>query len=316
MSEGVVRRADEGDLGGILALMRSEMGWPPDSRAEELWRWKHQQNPFGQSHIWVAVHGGRVIAVRSLMRWEMVDASGAVVACARAVDTVTSPEHRGRGWFRRLTASGIASLGDEGVSFVFNTPNDQSRPGNLSLGWSERERPSVWIRPRGIRSIARLARSRTSAEIWPTSAVLGGDIEGALAACDVDALLRDADPGGVPALSTRRSAEFLLWRYGLPSLGYRAVAGPEGLSSGFSIVRTRRRGVSAERELLDTVGPSRSMRGVLSPVDPFDHAIALGNRPGRGWWKAPGLGPRLVVRSLGAEAVPHLRLTLGDLELL
>ena len=53
-----------------------------------------------------------------------------------AVDTATDPEHHGRGIFRALTTQGVERLADDGVAWVFNTPNDASRPGYLKMGWT------------------------------------------------------------------------------------------------------------------------------------------------------------------------------------
>ena len=41
----------------------------------------------------------------------------------------------GRGVFRALTMHALDELHARGVSFVFNTPNDQSRPGYMNMGW-------------------------------------------------------------------------------------------------------------------------------------------------------------------------------------
>ena len=58
----------------------------------------------------------------------------------RAVDTITAPEARGRGVFTRFTLAILSNeiTRDDDVSFVFNTPNDQSRPGYLKMGRKRR----------------------------------------------------------------------------------------------------------------------------------------------------------------------------------
>ena len=71
---------------------------------------------------------------RTLMRWEFLDGER-VVRAVRAVDTATHPDYQGRSIFTRLTLHALDELVAEGVEFVFNTPNEQSRPGYLKMGW-------------------------------------------------------------------------------------------------------------------------------------------------------------------------------------
>ena len=68
------------------------------------------------------------------MRWEF-QRGDEVFRCVRAVDTATHPDYQGRGLFTRLTKAALPELVADGVKFVFNTPNDQSRPGYLKMGW-------------------------------------------------------------------------------------------------------------------------------------------------------------------------------------
>jgi hypothetical protein len=97
--------------------------------------WKHEQNPFGHSYGFVAVENDRVIGVRLFMPWNFIY-QGSVVRAIRPVDTATLPEARGKGIFSRLTLSGIEQLKDK-YDFIFNTPNENSRPGYLKMGWKD-----------------------------------------------------------------------------------------------------------------------------------------------------------------------------------
>jgi GNAT superfamily N-acetyltransferase len=308
-----VRRADETDVPAILRLLRSELSWPSDDRADALWHWKHHDNPFGPSSVWVGIDGHEVVAVRVLMRWSLTDAGGTVFRAARAVDTATHPEHRRRGWFKRLTEAALLELEADGVTVLFNTPNTQSLPANLSLGWVEQRRPSVWVRPSRAGSVLRLLRSRTSADLWPVESRPGLSPDEAWADPDVAALLRGGRAPVPGCLVTARDEAVVRWRYGFAPLGYRFVRTAEAVAA----VRTRRRGASVERCLLDVWGASGGWRGALSDHRGFDHAIALGERPGPGWWRLPGGGPRVVARPLGTAALPGaMDFVLGDVELL
>lgn len=313
-----LRRSVPGDLPGILALMRQQLGWPSDQRAEALWRWKHEQGPFGPSPVWVAVDGDHVIALRAFLRWRLRTATGDVVSAVRAVDTATAATHQGQGWFRRLTLHGLDELTSEGVSLVFNTPNDQSRPGYLSMGWVEIDRPGVWIRPSSFASLLALRGARTSAELWPARCGVGAAASEALADMSLERLVSSTAEVRSSALRTERSAEYLRWRYGHPELGYRVVAiGASGgdLGEGFVVFRSRQRGTTVERSVLDVVGDPDAWRGAVADRSGFDVALALGRRPGLLWIPVPRSGPRLVVRPLGATGtVGSLDLSLGDVE--
>ena len=77
-----------------------------------------------------------------------------MLRAVRAVDTATDPDYQGRGLFTRLTLQAIDELRAEGVDFVFNTPNDQSRPGYLKMGWQVVGTLPTHVRPTRWRNVA------------------------------------------------------------------------------------------------------------------------------------------------------------------
>src|SRR4029077_13661343 len=120
-----------------LDLLANALGWSASAGLPEFFDWKHRENPFGESPGWVAVDGTRVVGFRTFLRWELEDGAGATRTAVRAVDTATHPDYQGRGIFRALTLLAVEEMTAEGVEFVFNTPNDKSRPGYLTMGWHE-----------------------------------------------------------------------------------------------------------------------------------------------------------------------------------
>ena len=70
-----------------------------------------------------------------------------VYRCLRAVDTATHPEHQGKGIFKKLTLQLIDEAAKQGYDFIFNTPNAQSTPGYLKMGWKRWGKVPLWIHP-------------------------------------------------------------------------------------------------------------------------------------------------------------------------
>ncbi|MGH9119721.1 MAG: GNAT family N-acetyltransferase [Acidimicrobiales bacterium] len=321
-----LRRCEPGDEPAVLALLQASLGWVPDDQHARFFRWKHVENAFGPSPAWVAVDEGRVVGFRVLMRWEFASdrADGRVVRAVRAVDTATHPDYQGRGIFSRLTLHALDELRHEGVAFVFNTPNDQSRPGYLKMGWQLVGRLPVLARPRSPAALARLARARTPADKWSEPSDAGSPVGQVLAdPAPVEALLTELPTGGI---ATRRSVEYLRWRYGFGPLAYRAVVAPGGVADGVVIFRLRRRGPALEAAVCEELAPpatvGRLLRAVLR-ASGADHAVRLGgpDRVRAGFVPLPGQGPTLVWRDVtgtAAAARPEpaqWRLALGDVEL-
>ncbi len=134
------------DEEAVLDLVGRVLTTASIPRTPEFWRWKHVDGPFGPSPGLFAEEDGRIIGLRMFLSWRWTSNAN-VHRAVRAVDTITAPEARGRGVFTQLTLDLVEQMRNEGVSFVFNTPNEQSRPGYLKMGWSDVARVPVSIRP-------------------------------------------------------------------------------------------------------------------------------------------------------------------------
>jgi GNAT superfamily N-acetyltransferase len=318
------RPATVGDQPAVLALLQASLGWVPDDAYERFFAWKHRQSPFGPSPAWVAADGERIVGFRTFMRWEF-ERDGMPVRAVRAVDTATHPDYQGRGVFTALTRSALDDLRADGVAFVFNTPNEKSRPGYLKMGWRLVGRLPVAARPRSPLSLLRVARARTAADKW--SAETGAGVPAAEALGDREAVSRwlkgsGAAPAGV--LQTKRTPEYLAWRYGFEPLRYRALTVGDG--DGLVIFRLRRRGEALEAAVCEELLPPDSrlrpaaLREVVRSTG-ADHAVLVGAaRPAHGLLPVPGQGPTLVWRAVGADeaefpGLDRWTLNLGDVEL-
>lgn len=276
--------------------------------------------------MWVAVAGDRVVAFRTFMRWCFTSADGALVPAARAVDTATDPDYRGRGLFSRLTLGALTDLRADGAHFVFNTPNDQSRPGYLKMGWTVVARIPVAVMPTHLRSILAMRRSRVPASTTSIATRAGSDPATALAdGASVEALLATQPPAA--GLATPRTCDFMRWRYGFEPLRYRMTLLGSSPADGFAVFRLRRRGAAVEAVLCDVLAPGADPRAerelvrAVARTAVADYVLRVDRRlvsPGP-LVRIPRVGPLLTIRSLDASPPPlpsSWSITAGDIELL
>lgn len=311
--EVTIRTAEPGDSAQVIDLLRVSLGKGNDPLYDDFFRWKHEQNPFGASPSWVALVDGEVVGFRTFMRWEFVrDAK--IVRAVRAVDTATAPSFRGRGVFSMLTRVAVADLRAEGIDMVFNTPNEQSRPGYLKMGWQLVGRLPVLLRPRGLTSAPAIGRARTAANLWSEPSSAGVSLTEAS-----ERLLEAVSaPGTSGRLRTRHSADYIAWRYGFDPLHYRVMPGPGG---DWAVFRVRKRGGATEAVIAETpTGTAAGHRSVVRAVlraTRADYAIMIGSAS-LGAIPVPLLGPTLTCLPLGLPSVPPLSawdLQMGDVEM-
>jgi GNAT superfamily N-acetyltransferase len=315
--ELAVRQARDDDLPQVLELLQSSLGWVPNEQYAAFYRWKHHANPFGRSPAWVAVDGQRIVGLRVWLRWRFVQ-GGRSWDAVRAVDTATHPDHQGRGIFRRLTTSSLEMLREQGISHVFNTPNGQSRPGYLKMGWRQVGKLPTAVRFRSPMAAAKAVKARVPADKWSLESDAGVDAVEALADdAEVNALV-----AALPAdrIRTDLDVEVLRWRYGFAPLHYRGVR--EG--GGIGLFRLRRRGAATECVVGHLLAPDDEVRGRLlrriARVSTADQVIQITDRP---YWRGgylplPGGSPILTWRELDHTEMPPLErwdLTMGDIEL-
>jgi GNAT superfamily N-acetyltransferase len=244
----VLRGIRAGDEAPVLELLRTTLGEKATTRkTADYWTWKHVGNPFGASYTVCAEdpQSHELVGLRTMMRWVYLDSAGAEHRAARAVDTATHPSYQRRGIFSALTRYAVAELRAAGVAFIFNTPNQNSLPGYLKMGWRVVERWPVLVRPvRPLRTAGRLLGGRSANAAPPglnTAGLVewmhfrgryGDQVDGVVAAHE-----RQRERVGYRTL---RSPDYLDWRFGShPDVRYgvHAVADSHGSLEGFLIAR-------------------------------------------------------------------------------
>jgi GNAT superfamily N-acetyltransferase len=320
-----IRPATDDDYPGVLELARVALGWTGGDDEARTFAWKHLENPFGTSPMWVAVVDDRVVGFRTFMRWEFVRGAGRIVLAARAVDTATAPDYEGRGIFTRLTLAALPELAAAGVELVFNTPNQRSLPGYLKMGWHVVGRLSVAVTPTRPGSLVVMATARRPASRRSIEMHVGEPAVDVFA--DAAAIERlQSSWSTVPGLATRRTPAFLRWRYGNEALQYRVALAGSSLDEGLAVFRLRRRGPALEGVVCDVLTPgfdpslAYELVRRVARLTQADYLIRLDRRlvSRHRAVRLPRAGPVLTCRPLAGEPAPALhewRLTMGDIEL-
>ncbi len=289
MAEAIeIRPFEIDDLPEVLELLRVSLGEPAGlARTPDLFAWKHLDNPFGRSVMLVASAGDRIAGFRAFMRWELSLDSGVGpnLRCVRPVDTATHPDFQRRGIFRNLTMAALDVARDDGVDLVFNTPNEASRPGYLTMGWSEVGPVGVMVRPR-----AALMWRRNDEDAWVASAASAGSRQSALAQA-VTSL--QVPPGR--GLRTPKTSAYLNWRYDAHPTARYAIS---AVGSSAAVARFNVR--NGRRELVVSELAGTNSRQALRPLlrsNPPDYAVA--------WFSPSHTGRRLALRA-GLIPIPRV----------
>lgn len=90
--------------------------------------WKYIDNVYGDSYIVLAYYNDKAVGVRAFWRNDINEKLS-----YQPCDTAVLKEFRGLGIFTKMT---LKALEETKGSFIYNYPNENSRPGYLKLGWN------------------------------------------------------------------------------------------------------------------------------------------------------------------------------------
>jgi len=196
----IIREPNREDKAAIIELLQLSLGESKLKKSQEIWDYKHNINPFGVSPVFLAEENGSLIGVRAFMQWRW-QLGEDVWTSYRAVDTGTHPAHQGKGIFKKLTLYALNYVQHLGECFVFNTPNDKSRPGYLKMGWKEVAKIKVAILPISIFSLYYLFNKKNYGN-FSTETQL-----------EQLCFTHNSNLQSKKVLFTPKSAHYLKWRY-------------------------------------------------------------------------------------------------------
>ena len=264
----------DNDLGPVLDVMRAALGETDIlRRTSELFRWKHLDNPFGRSILFVATHGDRIVGLRAFMRWELTTPDGSTVRCVRPVDTATHPDYQRLGIFQRLTEHAVDAAKNDGVDLIFNTPNPKSRAGYEKMGWSIAGSFGVMIRP-SWRAAGRRFQSAVRLPTGPPGFEH-----------------RMRTPRG---LQTPRTPSFVAWRLSHPTAGYGIVED----RAGYVLARNNHRGGRLETVISMVAGEADGALTHLLRMSRSAYAVS---------WFPPSTPERRLMLRRGIVHVPGVK---------
>ena len=197
-----IRQASEDDISEIVEVLRASLGEDQLELSDEVWRYKHVDNPFGKSIVLVAIENNKIIGVRAFMCWKW-KLNNHIFNAFRAVDTATHPQHQGKGIFKKLTMAAIEMAVKNGDHFIFNTPNEKSRPGYLKMGWEIVDKVTIAVKP-AFNSFWKIK-----------SNYLKYSIDLQISAEEINNICNDWNERHLQKgkLFTPKSRDFLFWRY-------------------------------------------------------------------------------------------------------
>lgn len=316
------------DTEAVVELLRLSLGEVSSPKTRAYWMWKHVDNPFGASPVLVAEEDGKLVGVRAFMRWQWQTGQERYSAL-RAVDTATHPGYRGRGIFKKLTLQLVEECRATGNDFIFNTPNQQSRPGYLKMGWESLGKIPVRIQLRKPLNLLKKTPEKQLERIrrLTPQMVEYFPVDWALAQFRSGAWGEDLEGAG--KLYTQKSPAFIDWRYvQCPVQQYHALSGKNFLIVFYLKPQPRGTELRLTEVLLDKNHDRQELKRewlrliqLLKP-DFISAAPAWSSTWLNRQWFLPGVkvGPILTFRPLNGQLtqwfdVQKWAYSLGDLEL-
>lgn len=314
-----IRPSKKSDISQIIELLKASLGESLMPKSVAYWQWKHIDNPFGASPVWVAEEDGQLIGVRAFMKWSWTSQHKTYQAI-RAVDTATDPAHQGKGIFKKLTLGLLEQCEKEGIDLVFNTPNSQSKPGYLKMGWQEVGKLPIQL---SVKNPLKIIKSKLSSATTETSFLeipqaAQFNLNEALASFQFDFTQTSE------TVTTTYTLAYLKWRYAeIPIIPYYAHYNKEACC----IFRLKAGMLGTELRICEIFGELNAVNKLLKAISKSAISYDYMSIEGFSQARLPGLlklrrpmGPDVTIRTLaekdlkGFQGFSNWHPALGDLE--
>lgn len=310
-----IRNATLDDIPAIVCLLKLSLGEGLIKKSIESWYFKHINNPFGESYVSLAYENDILIGVRAFMKWPW-QIGNHIWNSYRAVDTATHPDYQGKGIFKKLTLKALEDVQNtEGETFIFNTPNQYSRPGYLKMGWKVIDKIELAVIPTVLYAIPYFF-----SKVKPNNSIRTEDLN---QLCE----LHNQEMSNKNVIFTPKSTAYLKWRYEENPLQDYIVSSNNDLYIAFYIKKHQ---FFNELRVVETISSNQSnapkqIRKVLLGFA-FENNCWLITTTNKSLFRFKiygKFGPKLTIRTLTQDSlfintvfiIKKWRYSIGDLEL-
>jgi len=257
-----IRSANESDKEQVLKLLNdvfSSQQRMEYERDNAYWNWKFRDSAYGPSILTVAEYEAKIIGVDHLWPWEF-RYKGEPLKAVQPCDAVVHPDYRGRGLFKTMRKYGLEEAERQGYQIAFNFPNENSLPGNRSVGAIYLGQISWWVRILKPFNLVknRLFTSEKKDFQLPGAYNLNIEIIDKLAA-----QFKVTDE----IITIHRVPGFHHWRYAAhPSRTYGMIDVRDGSKQTIVVFTVNPKGSSREMVVVDMIGDNSQKTGVVKSI--------------------------------------------------
>ncbi len=121
---------------------------------KEMYRWLFDRNPYNKSGnmMYLLKEGDKVIGCDGLLPNELY-VNGKVLLTAHSVKSMTHPDYKKQGIFRKMTENSCERGRQDGVDVIIGLANDQSYAAYQRFGWPTLFEKEVYVKPILINNI-------------------------------------------------------------------------------------------------------------------------------------------------------------------
>lgn len=115
---------------------------------KEMYQWLFDMNPYNKSGnmMYLLKEGDKVIGCDGLIPNELY-VKGKILLAAHSVKSMTHPNYKKQGIFRKMTENSCERGKQDGVDVVIGLANDQSYPAYQRFGWPTLFEKEVYVKP-------------------------------------------------------------------------------------------------------------------------------------------------------------------------